>query len=69
MRAAFPVTDPFRPKQPGDSSLLPERFRAAGFTEKSVSEVLEGKSDRNIDNILTHAPNEQAPRRQDIRCS
>ena len=49
MRAAFPVTGPFRPEQPGDFSLLRERLRAAGFTEKSASEVLEGKSDRNID--------------------
>jgi methylase of polypeptide subunit release factors len=49
LRAAFPMTGPFRPAQPGDFSLLRERFRAAGFTEKSVSEVLEGKSDRSID--------------------
>jgi methylase of polypeptide subunit release factors len=47
--AAFPVTGPFRPARPGDFSLLRERFRAAGFTETSVGEVLEGKSDRNID--------------------
>ena len=46
---AFPVTGPFRPRQPGDFSLLRERLRAADFTEKSVSEILEGKSDRNID--------------------
>ena len=49
MHAAFPVTGPFRPAQPGDFSLLRERLRVAGFTEKSASEVLEGKSDRNID--------------------
>jgi protein-L-isoaspartate O-methyltransferase len=49
MCAAFSVTGPFRPQHPGDFSLLRERFRDAGFTEKSVSEVLEGKSDRNID--------------------
>ena len=49
IRAAFSVTTPFRPAQTGDFSLLRERFRAAGFTEKSASEVLEGKSDRNID--------------------
>jgi Methyltransferase small domain len=49
MRAAFSVTGPFRPAEPDDFSLLRERFRDAGFTEKSVSEVLEGKSDRNID--------------------
>ena len=40
---------PFRLKQPGAYSLLRERLRAAGFTEKAVGEVLEGKSDRNID--------------------
>src|SRR5437868_4250146 len=49
MRTTFPVTGPFRPEQPDDFSLLRERFRAAGFTEKSASEVLEGNSDRNID--------------------
>src|SRR5262245_43444295 len=49
MRAAFPVTGPFRPAQAGNFSLLRQRFRAAGFTEKSASEVLEGKSDRSID--------------------
>ena len=49
MHADFPMTGPFRAAQPGDFSLLRERFRAAGFTEKSASEVLEGKSDRSID--------------------
>src|SRR5207249_6207833 len=49
MCAAFPVTGPFRPEQPGDFSMLRERLRAAGFAEIPVSEVLEGKSDRNID--------------------
>jgi len=49
MSAAFPVTGPFRPAQPGDLSLFRERLRAAGFTETAVSEVLEGKSDRTID--------------------
>jgi methylase of polypeptide subunit release factors len=42
-------TGPFRLKQPEDFSLLREHLRAAGFTEKAVGEVLEGKSDRNID--------------------
>ena len=46
--AGLPI-GPFRLKQPEDFSLLRERLRAAGFTEKAVSEVLEGKSDRNID--------------------
>jgi len=49
MNAAFPVTAPFRPGLRADFSLLRERLWAAGFTEKSVSEILEGKSDRNID--------------------
>jgi len=42
-------TGPFRLKQPDDFSFLRERLRAAGFTEKAVGEVLEGRSDRNID--------------------
>jgi methylase of polypeptide subunit release factors len=42
-------TGPFRPEQPDDFSFLRERLRAAGFTEKAVGEVLEGRSDRNID--------------------
>ena len=49
MRVAFPMTCPFRPAQHGDFSLFRERLRVAGFTKASVSEVLEGKSDRNID--------------------
>jgi hypothetical protein len=50
VRAGLPIEmGPFRLKQPEDFSLLRERLQAAGFTEKAVSEVLEGKSDRNID--------------------
>ena len=50
VRSGLPVeTGPFRLKQPEDFSLFRERLRAAGFTEKAVGEVLEGKSDRNID--------------------
>ena len=49
MHTAFPVRCPFRPEQSEDFSLLRERLQAGGFNEKSVSEVLEGKSDRNID--------------------
>ena len=50
VRPSLPIgTGPFRPEQPDDFSFLRERLRAAGFTEKAVGEVLEGKSDRNID--------------------
>jgi len=51
VRSGLPIggKDPFRLKQPGNFSLLREHLRAAGFTEKAVGEVLEGKSDRNID--------------------
>ena len=42
-------TGPFRPERAGDFSSLREHFRAAGFSEKSVGETLEGKSDRHID--------------------
>ena len=50
VRPGLPLgTGPFRLKQPGNFSLLRERLRAAGFTEEAVGEVLEGKSDRNID--------------------
>jgi hypothetical protein len=62
LNADFPVVGPFRPAQPGDFSLLRKRFRAAGFTEACVSEVLEGKSDRNIDTAyVIHRTAESSP--------
>lgn len=40
---------PFRPQQPANLVLLPERLRSVGFNEAAVSELLQGRSDRNID--------------------
>src|ERR1700758_906281 len=49
MNTAISGVGPFRPEWPGDFSLLRERLRTAGFREKSVSDALEGKSDRTVD--------------------
>ena len=40
---------PFRPDRGGDLSLLSEALRRAGFTEKAIHDVLEGRNDRQID--------------------
>ena len=50
VQSGLPIeAGPFRLKQAEDFSLLRERLRAVGFTEKAVGEILEGRSDRNID--------------------
>ena len=44
-----PMEGPFWPDRGGDLSSLREALRRAGFDERAVSDILEGRSDRQID--------------------
>jgi methylase of polypeptide subunit release factors len=49
VKAVGSIEGPFWPDRAGDLSSLREALRAAGFTEKAVNDVLEGRNDRIID--------------------